>query len=409
MGNGKDIAVTGSGALAPEPLGSILGGIGASADVSAAADVLEGHAPEPPEITAFEIPQGAPAFGFEVVDFELSKFVPSIKSYIDRCSALALGAARLTLDRAGLAPDKPRPAEIGLVYATTFGCLDSMELFWQKVKGGNPKFAPPLPFTHAYANSPSSILAIEFKLRGHAITFSGDVSSGLLAVAQAASAIRGGAASAVLAGASEALSAARWRHHWSEGELSLDGKWVPLAPAGSANGIVPGEGAAFVLLETLEGAAARNADVESVLAGWALSPFGGTKSPAAALQEAARRALEEAGVAPKQVGLVCLASPEPDALAGSEREAIGALFGSHCPLLCAPKWAGGEALSVSPAFAIVQASGCLSGRVLPAPCVDPCGAAVKVAGERPDTALVHMLDPWGQAGAAVLKRRDLQP
>ncbi|MCX7805584.1 MAG: hypothetical protein N3A38_10400 [Planctomycetota bacterium] len=405
-GSDRRVLISGSGVVAPEPLRSVFAASGADrGGASPSSCPGDGARIEPPEITAFETPEGAPTWGFEALEFRLSDYISSIKGYIDRCSALALGAARLALDGSGLKAG-PGCSDIGLCYATTFGCLDSMELFWARTKGGNPKFAPPLPFTHAYANSPSSILAIEFGLRGHSMTFSGDVSSGLLAASHASDAIRGGKSGAILAGASEALSAPRWRHHWAEDELSADGRWAPLEEAGSKAGTVPGEGAAFLVLESAAHVAGRGARPESEAAGWGLVPFGVSRGPAAALEAACREALAEAGAGPADVSIVFLASPSAGGLAGTEREAMSKLFaGAGMPPACAPKWAGGDALSVSPLWSLAMASGCLAGRLRPWPAVDAAGrlAPPMAFPEPPRIALVSMLDPWGQAGAAVLR------
>ena len=160
--------VTGFGWLAAPPFAQALDGTLAALPETA------------PEITGFETPAGAPAFGFELIDFKIEAYLPNLKTYVDRTSALALSAAKLALQDAGLLEREARPAgvEIGCSYATTFGCLEAMGLFWKKVKSTNPKFAPPLPFTHGYANSPSSLVCIEYGLKGSAATFSGQENVG---------------------------------------------------------------------------------------------------------------------------------------------------------------------------------------------------------------------------------------
>lgn len=208
----------------------------------------------PPEITAFETPEGAPAWGFEIPEFSVEKELPHIKTYMDRTSALALVAAKLALADAGLLEREKRPAgEIGCAHGTALGCLDAMTIFWNKVKTSNPKFAQPLPFTHGYANSPSSLLCIEYGLRGPAATFSGERLAGVEALLFAYDQIAAGAGEIILAGASESLSAAAYHHLLASGQLSRSGTWD--------DGIVPGEGAAMVVLESAASAQRRGAKV----------------------------------------------------------------------------------------------------------------------------------------------------
>lgn len=243
------VVVTGIGRLAPAPL----------------ADAIAGRLtvpPDPtPEITAFELPDGCPTWGFEVLDLHLEKELPNIKSFVDRTSALALVAAKYALSDAGLLERERRPkeTEIGCAYGSKLGCLEAMGIFWNKVKSSNPKFAPPLPFTQGYANSPSSLLCIEFGLRGAAATFTGEKLAGVEALMFAVDHIASGSASIILAGASESLSAAAYRHLLATSQLSKSGKWD--------DGIVPGEGAAMLVLESEASAKARHARMYAEIEG----------------------------------------------------------------------------------------------------------------------------------------------
>jgi len=213
----------------------------------------------PPEITAFETPADAPAWGFEIVDFKLDAELPHIKSFVDRTSAFALVAGKRALTQAGLGDKNARPAEleVGCTYGSMFGCLEAMGIFWTKVKTSNPKFAQPLPFTHGYANSPSSLLCIEYGLRGPAATFSGEANAGLEALLFAHDQLAGGAGEAILVCASESLTSALYLHLLAEKKLSATGD--------PTTGIVPGEGGVALLLETAASAAKRNARVLSTI------------------------------------------------------------------------------------------------------------------------------------------------
>lgn len=234
--------------IVPEPL---------QAKISGGSATLEST----PEITAFEVPAGAPAWGFEVLNLNLEQELPNIKSFIDRTSALALVAGKRALSDAGLLAADKRPAgvEIGCAYGTMLGCLEAMGIFWNKVKTSNPKFAQPLPFTQSYTNSPSSLLCIEFGLRGPAATFSGEKLSGFEALQFAFDQIAAGAGSIILTGASESLSPYAFNHLLANKQLSIKGDW--------SDGIVPGEGGAMLVLESLESAQKRGAKIYAEITG----------------------------------------------------------------------------------------------------------------------------------------------
>ncbi len=246
----RRVVVTGLGVIAAPPLNQRLNG-------------ERSPAPEPPpEITAFEVPEGAPAWGFEALDFSLEKELPQLKSFVDRTSALAMAAASRALKDAQLADSGARSSEVGCAFGTMLGCLEAMTIFWNKVKTSNPKFAQPLPFTQGYANSPSSLICIEQGLRGPAATFSGDALAGLQALLFAYDQIASGAGEIILAGASESLTLPVFNHLYASQALSRSGSW--------ADGTIPGEGAAMLVLESEESARRRKVPILAVVEAVAL-------------------------------------------------------------------------------------------------------------------------------------------
>jgi 3-oxoacyl-(acyl-carrier-protein) synthase len=142
-----------------------------------------------------------------------------------------------------------------------------MGIFWNKVKTSNPKFAQPLPFIQGYSNSPSSLLCIEFGLRGPAATFSGGYLAGVEALMFAYDQIAYSAENStdkgngeiMLVGASESLSQAAWAHLLASGQLSTTGDW--------SHGMIPGEGSAMVVLESEASALKRGARIYAEIEG----------------------------------------------------------------------------------------------------------------------------------------------
>lgn len=145
---------------------------------------------------------------FSIQDFALDKYLSSQKTYLDRCSALALAGAALALKDAQV--EWPVSQEkFGITLGTHFGCLDTMKTFWDKALEKGPRLANPLLFSHSYFNSPISLCAIEFGLKSYHGTFCAGEYSGSEAVRAAFDAIRIGHAEAMLCGGVDALSPAR--------------------------------------------------------------------------------------------------------------------------------------------------------------------------------------------------------
>lgn len=257
---------------------------------------LRARQPLPGDITAFEPAEGEPARAVEIAEFDLSRHVPSVKSYIDRTSALALAAGKMALDDAGLTDADQTDADgrgVGLSYGTQWGCLDSMELFFGKLVSGNPRFAPPLPFSHSYANSPASVMAIELGLRGRHAVYSTGRLSGAWALLGAADAVALGAADVMACAASDSFTRSAFRHYHSNSRLLPDD--VPDALSDGRGRFLLGEGAACLVLETEDAARGRGAQAKAALLG--VGSASGRDS-ASALEAAARDALERAKAEP---------------------------------------------------------------------------------------------------------------
>lgn len=142
-------------------------------------------------------------------DFKIEDYALSPKTYLDRCSALALAGAALALRDAGIAWPVENGDEFGLTLGTHLGCLETMHGFWQHTLEKGVRAASPLIFSHSYINSPISICAIEFGLKGYHATFCAGKNSGLEVVRAGFDAIRLGHAEAVLCGGVEALTPTR--------------------------------------------------------------------------------------------------------------------------------------------------------------------------------------------------------
>ncbi len=301
----------------------------------------------PSQLEPLELSGGgaAPASGFAITGFNLKEYIPTVTSYVDRCSALALAASKLALENAGRLEREARGGDWGLAYSTAWGCLDSMQLFFAKV-AKKPRFAPPLVFSHSYANSPTSLVCIEFGLSGTGATFSEGATGAITALGWARDRLvrtRGNEIEGVLVCASDSLSKALRKHY-------------------AASGTALGEAGAAVTLELEESAAGRGAAILARVLGWSGARGGG------ALQRSVKAALDEAGI-------------EAGALAGVYGgAALDEVIDSSVPFQNVKERAG----ECGPAAALLALS-------------EVCSAA---AGNY----LVAALDPAGSAAALVVER-----
>jgi 3-oxoacyl-(acyl-carrier-protein) synthase len=171
----------------------------------------------------------------QIENFALETYLASPKTYLDRCSALALAGSALALRDAGI-EGAVSEENFGITLGTHLGCIETMKNFWDKTAEKGVRLANPLLFSHSYFNSPISLCAIEFGLKGYHATFCAREYSGAQAVRAAFDAIRLGHADAMLCGGVEALTPTR--------ELCENGKAI-------------GEASTFFVLENSEHASSR--------------------------------------------------------------------------------------------------------------------------------------------------------
>ena len=378
-----EAAITGIGCISP--LGFCPGELSAT--------LADGHAAIR-EIERFETGAYTCRFGAEVRGFELAEFIDSKKTYLDRTSAFALAACAAALREAHWHED----GEIGLVLGTAWGCMDSLELFAEKLVGGNPKFVSPLPFTHSYANAPNSLAAIEFKLRGFSACFTCGHVSGMAAVECACQRVELGKDARLLAGGSESLSEPVFHGYDLRGLLHAGGD--PRPYDASSDGMILGEGAAVFAIESAAAARERHATVFARVLGHASAAGRGL---ADALGRAMAAALERGGAAPSDVDLVVGAGCGLPELDGAELEAVRAVFGDARPMLTSVKRLQGEGMGVGGPMSLAAAViACLEDRAVPPVVLDetpsPEGVDLVAGESRPADVrrvLVNAADPGG--------------
>jgi len=211
----------------------------------------------------------------ECWDFAVEDYLASKKTYLDRCSELALAACALALEDADLPCSGIDSTRLGLCLGTAFGCLESMSNHTARVQTKGLRFGSPMIFTHAMANSPTALATIEYRVQGPVATFCSGSISGACALEFAVRRLQDADADYVMVGGCDALSTALLSGLPDADELGPD--------------FVPGEGACVLMLEPMEKAVARKAHVvgEIVSVGLAVST---EENQQAALEVACKQA-----------------------------------------------------------------------------------------------------------------------
>ncbi|HKI03147.1 MAG TPA: beta-ketoacyl synthase N-terminal-like domain-containing protein [Thermoanaerobaculia bacterium] len=338
---------------------------------------------------------------------------------IDRTSRLLLVAAGQALAAAGWTPEALAAGEneVGLVLGTTFCSVRTIAEFDRRGLQLGPSYASPFDFANSVINAAAGQAAIWFGLRGLNTTISAGESSGLAAIGYATGQIRGGRAAAVLAGGVEELCFESFVGHYRAGRLCGshgESEEVPVPFHPRRNGFALAEGAALLMLEDAEAAAARGVPVLAEVRGHggAFAPRRTREDGAGAVARAILVALEDAGLGPGDVD--CLSVSASGSVESDLWEAVGiatALGPRAADLpVAAIKAQLGEALGASGGLQAVALLGTLRDGMLPgvAGLAEPAadiplrGAGAENRRVRARWALATSLSADGHASAVIL-------
>lgn len=366
-------------------------------------------------------------FGADVAAGHLVAEVPNFnpQTYIktgnvrplDRTGRLALVAVNLTLADSGWTPELRSARPLGLILGTMFCSVRTIGEFDRRAQQAGVEYASPMDFSNTVLNAAAGQVAIWEKLRGINTTISTGAASGVHAIGYAMQMIRTGRADALLAGGAEELCYESFHGARQAGRLLQPNgaSQRPLPFDEHRNGTAVGEGAAFLTLESAETAAARGARVVGRVSGFSsgydpdsISGVRRESAPHSALAAAIVRALNDAGIAPSDVGFVVASANGGRDLDAREGASIVEALGRSVPVT-AIKSMTGDALGASGALQALTALQALRSGRLPGiaglTAVDPAigvNASAATRDVRATHALVTAIAPEGNCGALVL-------
>lgn len=279
---------------------------------------------------AMDLPRPAAA---ATVDIDLTRWFNKLQAAgVDRVSQLAVAAADLAVqDAGGIGPVAPE--RIGVYVGCGMGGAASLDTAYRSTTGR----VSPLTIPAFMPNAPAAHVAMRLGARGPVLTYAVACASSSVAIAEAAKAVRCGEVDLAIAGGTESLivpgvvltwQAMQTLAGFTPGDGSAERCCRPFST--DRSGFVLGEGAAFLVLESAERAAARPASKRHAeLAGWGLSCDAThlTKPDAQGQQRALRAALQLSGLNPADIGYVNAHGTATKAGDTVECEAIRAVWG----------------------------------------------------------------------------------
>ncbi len=292
---------------------------------------------------AAEIKGYAPGDHFSATDLPL----------LDRFSQYALIAAREAAADAGLSAADLHDA--ALVVGTGCGGKETDEQTYRRLYAEGRLRVHPYTIPRGMPSAAASQVSIGLGIHGPAFSVTSACASAGHAVAQAVLLIRSGCVSVALAGGTDAPFTVGLLKAWEALRvLSPDG-CRPFSH--DRNGLVLGEGAGLVVLESEGHARSRGAKIYAELAGFGLSSdaMHMTDPSSAGAAAAMRSALADAGLAPAGIDYINAHGTGTWANDLSETRAIRQVFGPDADRLAvsSTKAAHGHALGASGALELI--------------------------------------------------------
>jgi len=323
----RRVVVTGLGCVTP---------IGANVDSTWEA-ALSGRSGVGP-ITRFDAKDFPVRFAAECTgELDLGDLPPKDARRLDPSVAFSLHAVREALADAQLASTPGLQDRVGIAIGSGIGGLGTLENSWRALFSSGPRRVSAFTIPMAICNMAGSVAAIQYQLRGPNLCAVAACASGSQGIGEAARVIERGDADVMVAGGTEApvteLAVAGFANM-----KALSTRNAAAAAASrpfdlDRDGFVVGEGAAVLVLEAEEFAAARGAHVLAHVRGYATTMDATHITQPAEDGEGAGRcmqlALRDAGLAPEEVEHINPHATSTPAGDLAEARAIRRVFGRH--------------------------------------------------------------------------------
>ncbi len=323
----RRVVVTGLGMVTPL-------GTGVEKNWNAACSGESGIGP----ITKFDVSDYTSKIAGEVTDFNATDFLE--KQLIRRFDTFihyAVAGARMAMDDSKLKIDDNNARRVGCVIGTGLGGLGMLEDYHQRLLEKGPRKVSPFFIPGIIANLAPGQIAIEHGAKGPNLSTVTACAASSHAVGEAFRMIREGIADAIITGGAEAtITPLAFAGFCSMRALSTRNDEPQKASRPfelDRDGFVMGEGSGILILEELEHALERGAEIYAEVVGYGLSGDAyhvSAPSPdGAGAMNCMKMALEYAGMKPEELDYINAHGTSTKLNDFAENRAIKNVFGDH--------------------------------------------------------------------------------
>lgn len=310
-------------------------------------------------ITRFDVSEYAARIAGEIKDFNPDPYINFKEARrMDIFTQYAVVASKMLLEHAKFEINDDNAADVGVLLGVGLGGLNTLEVFHTKLMESGPNKVSPFMIPMLISNMAPGQVSIATGAKGSNVVMTSACSSGLHAIGYASMEIMLGRCDAVITGGVEstitpmgvsgftALKALSTSHNDDPQKASR-----PFEK--SRDGFILGEGAGFLMLESLEKAQARGATIYAEIIGFGASGdayhMTAPSESGEGMAQAMRQALKEGGIAPSQIDHINAHGTSTQLNDLMETKAIKTVFDKHAYeiAICANKSQTGHLLGAA--------------------------------------------------------------
>ncbi|MBL8180138.1 MAG: beta-ketoacyl-[acyl-carrier-protein] synthase family protein [Blastocatellia bacterium] len=249
--------------------------------------------------------------------------------WLDPFAQYGIVAAREAVNASGIEFDDKLKDRCGVITGSCLGGKMTEDELYYKLYAEGQQRHQPIAIPRGMSNAVASHVSMEYGLTGATFTTSTACSSANHAIGQAFWLVRQGTLDAAITGGSEAPICYGNLKAWETMRVVSPDTCRPFSK--DRTGMILGEGAAMFVIESLERAQARGAEIIAEIVGFGMSADAHhlTMPLANGAAKAMRQALEDGNVAVEEVGYANAHGTATQANDTMEAEALGIVFGEH--------------------------------------------------------------------------------
>ncbi len=305
----------------------------------------------------------APVTGFDPE----SHFSEQELRLLDRFSQYAIVAAREAVADAGLTPGEKCLARGAVILGSACCGKQTDDEVTYRLYRQQRSRVQPFAILKGMASAPASMVSMDLGIRGPAFLIASACSSGAHAFIQGMSMVESGMVDIAVVGGTDAPFTYSLIKSWEALRVMSDDTCRPFCK--DRSGMVLGEGAGVLVLESEQHAARRGAHVYAVAVGCAMGSDAGhiSRPDVRGITSAMQAALDHAGIGPGEVDYINAHGTATQVNDAVETEAIHQVFGDQVKNLSvsSTKSMHGHALGASSALEVVATALALQHGLIP--------------------------------------------